>query len=158
MIFHVKILRFLRLWLASAFLLTLTLTGCATSPKPSTPSYSPPNYTKAWQAVSQAQEEARNIQSVLPPELQPRVAEIRKTLSSAQSEIASYVSQVSIQTEKLNAATVEKNAALAESEKWHAKQEKGLREIWFWRLIILTEIGCMVGWLALRGGLKAFMA
>ena len=136
---------------------SLFLTGCATAPKFSSPVFSPPSVTKAWSSVSHAQDQARDIEALAPADLQPRIAEIRTTLSSAQRDLAAYASQVSVQTDQLNTANAQKNAAIEESEKWHAKQEKGLREIWFWRLIILTEIGCVVGWLAMRGGLKAFL-
>ena len=136
---------------------SLFLPGCATAPKSSAPVFSPPSVTKAWTSVSQAQSQARDIEALAPADLQPRISEIRTTLSTAQTDLAAYASQVASQTDQLNTANVHKNAAIEEAEKWHFKQEKGLREIWFWRLIILTEIGCVVGWLALRGGLKAFL-
>lgn len=136
---------------------SLFLSACATAPKSSTPVFSPPSVTKAWSSVSQAQDQARDIEALAPVDLQPRIAQIRSTLSTAQTDLAAYASQVASQTDQLNTANVQKNAAIEEAEKWHAKQEKGLREIWFWRLIILTEIGCVIGWLALRGGLKAFL-
>jgi hypothetical protein len=91
----------------------------------------------------------------------PLVRELLADLESAnaestktQVELANYIAGVEAQTELLNSAIDGKNAALAKSEYWQAKHGKALRELWFWRLIIIGTISAIGIWFALKVGWK----
>lgn len=113
----------------------LILTGCASAPRhSSSPMWSAPAPGKVIAAVSK-------ISAKAPPSLKAETLELT-------SAVAGYVKQVEEQTEQLNKTTSEKNEAIALAEKWHAKQVKGLKEIWMWRLIFLAEILAVAGWIA----------
>lgn len=133
------------------------ISGCATASKATAPSFSPPAVSKTWTAVSKARDTARDLEVAAPPALRPGIAALSADLATAQQALTDYASAVGTQTEALNKAEADKNAALLQVSYIEGKREKALRELWFWRLIILAEIGCVVGWIALRGGIRAMI-
>jgi len=143
-------------WLALTVCL-FGITGCATAPKPSAPLFTAPTVTKTWTAVSKARDTARDLEVAAPPALRPGIAALSTDLANAQQALSDYAASVGTQTDALNKAEADKNAALLQVSYIEGKREKALRELWILRLIILAEIGCVVGWIALRGGIRAML-
>jgi Flp pilus assembly protein TadD len=143
---------------AFSFFILLALSGCATAPKQTAPSFSPPVVTRTWQAVAKARDTIRDLEATAPASVRPGIASLKEDLANAQHELGIYTSAVGTQTDALNKAESDKNAALLQNAYIEGKRQKALREVWIWRLVILTEIGCVAGWIAFRGGVKAFLA
>ena len=153
---HAVVIIFLA-WLALTVCL-FGITGCATAPKASTPSFSPPAVSKTWTAVAKARDAARDLEASAPASVRPGIAALSSDLATAQQALGDYAQQVELQTVALTTAESDKNSALLEVASIEGKRQKALRELWFWRLVILTEIGCVVGWIALKGGIRSFVA
>ena len=143
-------------WLALTVCL-FGITGCATAPKTAAPVFTAPTVTKTWSAVSKARDTARDLEVAAPASLRPGIAALSTDLANAQQALSDYAASVGTQTDALNKAEADKNAALLQVSYLEGKREKALRELWFWRLVILAEIGCVVGWIALRGGIRAML-
>jgi hypothetical protein len=141
----------------TATILLFGVTGCATAPKPAAPIFTAPTVTKTWTAVSKARDAARDLEVAAPASLRPGIAALSADLANAQQSLSDYATQVGTQTDALNKAEADKNAALLQVSYIEGKREKALRELWILRLIILAEIGCVVGWIALRGGIRAML-
>jgi hypothetical protein len=108
----------------SAFLLCVA--GCSHQEKPS---YITPSVVAV-----------RNSVEKLKPLVKP---EGQKAISNLESAITNYETQVDQQA---------KDLAKAQSEViyWHDKQEKALKELWFWRGIAIFSILCVVGYIGIK--------
>jgi len=67
----------------------------------------------------------------------------QKALSNLESAITNYEAQVDQQSKELNKA---QNDVVY----WHSKQEKALKELWFWRGIAIVSILCVVGYIGIK--------
>ena len=67
----------------------------------------------------------------------------QKAVSNLESAITVYEAQVDQQA---------KDLAKAQNDVvyWHEKQEKALKELWFWRGIAIVSILCVVGYIGIR--------
>ena len=67
----------------------------------------------------------------------------QKAISNLETAITSYEVQVDQQA---------KDLAKAQNDVvyWHGKQEKALKELWFWRGIAIASILCVVGYIGIR--------
>ena len=67
----------------------------------------------------------------------------KKEVSNLESAITAYEVQVDQQA---------KDLAKAQNDVvyWHEKQEKALKELWFWRGIAIVSILCVVGYIGIR--------
>jgi hypothetical protein len=144
---QVRLIRFSGLF--GLLTLALILTGCATAPIPQ-PTYAPSS-SAVLRAVTAARQSASALQSqVSTPEGIRTLSALNASLDSSLLEVASY-------SAKVDAVSVALSKAEESATYWHAKQAKALKELWFWRLVILTEIGCVIGWIAFKGGIKTFL-
>jgi hypothetical protein len=135
--------------LSGLFLFAFILTGCATAPIP--PATYAPSSSAVLRAVTAARQSASALQSqVSTPEGIRTLSALNASLDSSLLEVASY-------SAKVDAVSVALTKAEESANYWQAKQAKALKELWFWRLVILTEIGCVVGWIAFKGGIKTFL-
>lgn len=141
----------------TATILLFGLSGCATASKATAPSFSPPAVSQTWTAVSKARDAARDLEVAAPASLRPGIAALSTDLANAQQALSDYAASVGNQTDALNKAESDKNAALFQVSYIEGKREKALRELWILRLIILAEIGCVIGWIAMRGGIRAML-
>ncbi len=146
--FHYWLLRLSGLFLF-AFIVSLELTGCATAPLPQA-TYAPSS-SAVLRAVTAAKQSASALQS------QVSTAEGIRTLSALNASLDSSLTEVASYSAKVDAVSIALSKAEESANYWQAKQAKALKELWFWRLIILTEIGCVVGWIAFKGGVKSFL-
>jgi hypothetical protein len=152
---HALVIIFLA-WLALTVCL-FGLSGCTTAPATAATLFSAPTVSKTWSAVSKARDTARDLEVAAPAALRPGIAALSADLATAQQSLSDYATAVGTQTDALNSAEADKNAALLRVSYLEGKREKALRELWFWRLITLAEIGCVIGWIALRGGIRAVL-
>lgn len=60
-----------------------------------------------------------------------------------QKSISDYQAQVERQTKELSKAQ-------EEALYWHEKQKKALKELWFWRGILLVSVACVVGYIGIK--------
>jgi len=67
----------------------------------------------------------------------------KKEVSNLESAITAYEVQVDQQA---------KDLAKAQNDVvyWHSKQEKALKELWFWRGIAIVSILCVVGYIGIK--------
>ena len=67
----------------------------------------------------------------------------QKAISNLESAITAYEVQVDKQA---------KDLAKAQNDVvyWHSKQEKALKELWFWRGIAIVSILCVVGYIGIK--------
>ena len=67
----------------------------------------------------------------------------QKAVSNLESAITAYEVQVDQQS---------KDLAKAQNDVvyWHGKQEKALKELWFWRGIAIVSILCVVGYIGIK--------
>jgi outer membrane murein-binding lipoprotein Lpp len=67
----------------------------------------------------------------------------QKAISNLESAITAYEAQVDQQA---------KDLAKAQNDVvyWHSKQEKALKELWFWRGIAIVSILCVVGYIGIK--------
>jgi hypothetical protein len=142
--FHYWLLR-----LSGLFLFAFILTGCATAPLPQA-TYAPSS-SAVLRAVTAAKQSASALQhQVSTPEGIRTLSALNASLDSSLTEVASY-------SAKVDAVSVALSKAEESATYWNSKHSSCLRELWFWRLIILTQIGCVAGWIAFKGGLKTFL-
>jgi len=128
-------------------ILTIALmTGCASAPKPLT-SYAPSS-AGVLRAVTSAKASATALRSeVTTPGGLRTLADLNASLDSSLLEVASYSAKVDVVSLALSKA--EESATY-----WKAKQEKALKELWIWRIIIMAEVGFAVAYLGIRLGWK----
>lgn len=136
-------------------LLALALAGCAaSSSRRPVSDYSAPSPVKVSASLQDAKAAIRVAKKKLEAQDTQAVAAalaVAETKAEAAEEsIVEYAQKTEAQTVKLNAAIDEKNAALDKVEYWHAKQIKGLKEIWFWRLLFGAEILAVLAWVGIR--------
>ena len=130
-------------------LTTLGVCGCAHQ-LPVTPSYAPSS-SAVLRAVTAAKQSASALQhQVSTPEGIRTLSALNASLDSSLLEVASY-------SAKVDAVSIALSKAEESANYWHEKHSSSLRELWFWRLVILTEIGCILGWIAFKGGVKSFL-
>ena len=142
--FHYWLLR-----LSGLFLFAFIVTGCATAPLPQA-TYAPSS-SAVLRAVTAAKQSASALQSqVSTPEGIRTLSALNASLDSSLLEVASY-------SAKVDAVSIALSKAEESANYWHSKHSSSLRELWLWRLIILTQIGCVVGWIAFKGGVKSFL-
>ena len=67
----------------------------------------------------------------------------QKAISNLESAITVYETQVDQQA---------KDLAKAQNDVvyWHEKQEKALKELWFWRGVAIVSILCVVGYIGIK--------
>ena len=144
------------------------LTGCAQHEIQRTANYSAPVASKVTapvQAVRVAAERANREIVALESHVDPTGSKALKALkeslmdasqssAEAQQGLVSYLGDVSSQTQLLNDAVSQKNQALTERDEWEGKQELALKKLWFWRMVVLIELGSVVVYLGLRTGWK----
>ena len=81
-----------------------------------------------------------SIEKLKPLVTTPAGSAVIKELNSA---VDTYQAQVDQQAKDL--AKAQNDAAY-----WHQKQEKALKELWFWRGIAIVSILCVVGYIGIK--------
>jgi hypothetical protein len=110
------------------------LVGCAHNEKQT---YFPPSSIPLNQSVAKATSKVAAVTPFVKPEGAVALKELSDALFDAQVQVGKYVGQVDEQSRQLAKA---QNDVVY----WHQKQEKGLKELWMWRLIALFGILCVV--------------
>jgi hypothetical protein len=129
-----------------AFLTLACLPGCAHSPRHA-PSYAPSS-ASVVKAVTASKAHATALRSeVTTPAGLRTLADLHTSLDASLAEVADYSAKV----DALSLALVK---AEESSRYYQAKQQKALKELWLWRVIIMVEVGAALGWLAFRLGWK----
>ena len=67
----------------------------------------------------------------------------QKAISNLETAITAYEVQVDQQAKDLAKAQ-------GDVVYWHSKQEKALKELWFWRGIAIVSILCVVGYIGIK--------
>jgi len=106
---------------------SIILIGCASNKEKET--YAAPSVVAVRTSVEK-----------LKPLVKP---EGQKAISNLESAITSYEVQVDKQA---------KDLAKAQNDVvyWHDKQEKALKELWFWRGIAIVSILCVIGYIGIK--------
>ena len=123
--------------------------GCASAPKPQI-SYAPSN-SAVIKAVASAKNDASNLAAYVAPEGKAKLAALTASLDQAQFAVAEYSAKVDEVSRQLGEA---REQVTYESE----KRMKALRQLWTLRIILLIEIGALLGYVGLRTGWKFAMA
>jgi hypothetical protein len=127
-------------------LFAIFCSGCAHAPKPST-SYAP-SPAGVLKAVTESKAHATALRSeVTTPAGLRTLADLHTSLDTSLSEVAAY-------SAKVDAVSLALSKAEESSKYWEAKQQKALKELWIWRIIIMGEVGAALGYLAFRLGWK----
>jgi len=113
---------------------SLFLIGCVSNEKQS---YFPPSSISLNQSVAKATSKVAAVTPFVKPEGAVALKELSNALFDAQVEVGKYVGQVDEQSRELAKA---QNDVVY----WHGKQEKALKELWFWRCLALFTILCVV--------------
>ena len=122
------------------------LSGCSSAPKPLT-SYAP-SPAGVLRAVTSAKASATALRSeVTTPAGLRTLAELNSSLDSSLLEVAAYSAKVD--TLSLSLTKAEESATY-----WHDKQEKAMKELWLWRIVIIAEVGAVLGYVGIRMGWK----
>jgi hypothetical protein len=108
--------------------------GCAHNEKQA---YFPPSSIALNQSVAKATSKVAAVTPFVKPEGAVALKELSDALFDAQVEVGKYVGQVDEQSRELAKA---QNDVVY----WHNKQEKALKELWFWRCLALFTILCVV--------------
>jgi hypothetical protein len=98
-------------------------------------------------AVSGAQSAAARLAPHVTPEGKPALQSLEQALAQAQAEIARYEALVEEQSKA-------RQEAEASALYWQGKQEKALKELWFWRGIALIAAAGALAAVGLRTGWK----
>jgi hypothetical protein len=129
-----------------AFLTLACLPGCAHSPKHA-PSHAPSS-AAVVKAVAASKAHATALRSeVTTPAGLRTLADLHTSLDASLSEVSAYSAKV--ETLSLALVKAEESASY-----YQAKQQKALKELWLWRIIIMAEVGAALGYLAFRLGWK----
>ena len=129
-----------------AFLALAYLPGCAQSPKHA-PSYAPSS-SGVVKAVTASKAAATALRSeVTTPAGLRTLADLHTSLDASLSEVSAYSAKV--ETLSIALSKAEESAS-----DYQAKQQKALKELWLWRIVIMAEVGAVVGYLAFRLGWK----
>ena len=113
---------------------SLFLIGCVSNEKQS---YFSPSSISLNQSVAKATSKVAAVTPFVKPEGAVALKELSNALFDAQVEVGKYVGQVDEQSRELAKA---QNDVVY----WHGKQEKALKELWFWRCLALFTILCVV--------------
>ena len=113
---------------------SIFLIGCAHNEKQS---YFPPSSIALNKSVATATSKVAAVTPFVKPEGTVALKELSDALFDAQVEVGKYVGQVDEQSRELAKA---QNDVVY----WHQKQEKALKELWFWRCLALFTILCVV--------------
>jgi len=108
--------------------------GCAHNEKQA---YFPPSSIPLNQSVAKATSKVAAVTPFVKPEGAFALKELSDALFDAQVQVGKYVGQVDEQSRELAKA---QNDVVY----WHSKQEKALKELWFWRCLALFTILCVV--------------
>jgi len=123
--------------------------GCASASK--TPiSYAPSN-SAVIKAVSTAKNDASSLAPYVAPEGKAKLTALTASLDQAQFAVAEYSAKVDEISRQLGQA---REQVAYENE----KRMKALKELWTLRIILLIEIGAVLGYVGLRTGWKFAMA
>jgi len=106
---------------------SIFLVGCASNKE--IPKYTAPSVVAVKSSVEK-----------LKPLVKP---EGKKAIENLEMAIKLYEYQVDQQAKDL--AKAQNDAAY-----WHGKQEKALKELWFWRSILIVSILCVVGYIGIK--------
>ena len=133
----------------ATFCAAVALTGCASAPRTSL-SYAPSN-SAVIKAVASAKNSASNLAAYVAPEGKAKLAALTASLDQAQFAVADYSAKVDEVSRQLGQA---REQVTYESE----KRMKALRQLWTLRIILLIEIGALLGYVGLRTGWKFALA
>jgi len=123
------------------------LIGCASNEKQS---YYPPSSIPLNQSVAKATSKVAAVTPFVKPEGAVALKELSNALFDAQVEVGKYVGQVDEQSRELAKA---QNDVVY----WHQKQEKALKELWFWRCLALFTILCVVIYIGAKMSWRLFL-
>jgi hypothetical protein len=136
-------------------ILAFSLAGCASSGrKHAAASYSAPSIVQVSASLQDTKSAIRVAKQRL-AEQNTAAAQAAMAVAETKAEIAEasvidYAKKTEVLASNLNKAVDDKNAALDKVEYWHGKQVKGLKEIWFWRLLFGAEILAVLAWVGIR--------
>jgi len=123
------------------------LIGCSHNEKQT---YFPPSSIPVTQSVSKATSKVAAVTPFVKPEGAVALKELSNALFDAQVEVGKYVGQVDEQSRELAKA---QNDVVY----WHGKQEKALKELWFWRCLALFTILCVVIYIGAKMSWRLFL-
>jgi len=127
-------------------LFAMFCSGCASAPKP-VASYAPSS-AGVLRAVTSAKAHATALRSeVTTPAGLRTLDELNASLDSSLLEVAAY-------SAKVDTVSIALTKAEESANYWHEKQIKALKELWLWRIVIMVEVGAVLGYVGLRLGCK----
>ena len=138
--------------------LTFFLIGCSTPKKiNTTPQFSAPAISKVQKPIQSAKV---RTETVLKADSAQPMASYREDLNYIWENIKDaekYSQELDIEVQKqtqiLNQVVLEKNRALEAVNYWQGKQEKALRELYFWRVSCFVIVSLIVALMAAKLGL-----
>jgi hypothetical protein len=115
------------------------VTGCTSAPK----AVLTPSPAAVVSSVSAAKQSASLLRANVNPLGLRTLEQLNAHLDQASTALTDYAAKVDDQSVKLVQSQ-------EQAELWKAKQRKALKEVAFWRMVIIVEVACMGLWLAWR--------